>query len=135
VTDHRRCRLRRLDRELLQPSDALRHRLENLGVQNAAVRDQLLKICGVEPRETRWLSGAEAGKRRRSEKKRDFAEVLAGIICVDPTVLTRDHLEDRELPLEQREERGGLAFENEPLVGANANVRGARGQRRALVVW
>jgi len=134
VSDDGGLRWRRLDRQLLQPSNACRHRLQDLAVQHAAMRDELMEVRCFESRHARWLGRPNAGDRRRAEEERDFAEVLAGSVRGDLSIVARERLEDGELSFEQREESRRLPLENEPFVGAHTNVRGSRGERRPLGV-
>src|SRR6478672_6985092 len=88
--------------------------------------DQVVEVGGVEPHDARWRCRLNAGDRRRAEQQRHLAEIRARLVSVDARVPSGQRLEDGELSLEKREERGRLAFDQQPFAGAESYVGRAR---------
>ena len=134
VANHRRRRRRRVDRELLQHGDPLRHRLHDLGIQHTAVRDEIVKVGGVEPHHSRRLSRAEGWRWPASRAAAALRRSNRRAVVVHVLVSAGNRLEHRDLSLEESEERRSLSLEQKPFVAMQSNVGRARGKRRGFVV-
>ena len=128
MADHRRHGRGGLDGNLLKASHAGGHRARDLSAQLPALGDHLQEVRGFEPQEPRWLGRSKAGERWRAQQQRDLAEIVAGTERREPMLPPGERLESVDPTLEQAEEGGGLALDEEVLVSPQAHVGRAGGE-------
>ena len=132
LPDDRRHGGGRFGGDLLEALHPFGHRPGHLRAQHPALGDHLQEIGGLEPQQPGGLGGLEARQRRRAEQQRYLAEVRAGLVGPEPLVPPSHQLVDIDPALEQAEEGGRLAFDEEIFVRSKPDVRRALRQGSAL---
>ncbi len=90
-----------------------------------------MEVGWIESHNAGGLEGPDARDRWGREQQRHLAEVLARLVGRELLVVAADVLVECETTFEETEERGSLAFEDQPFVLVQPHVRGAarRGTR------